>query len=169
VIYLSTIFASVELEMETSELILVILLLQILAIVGALIFARVSDWLGNRNSLLIQIAIWMFICVGAYFVANKFQFFFIAGAAGLVLGGIQSLSRATYAKLIENGGERLTSYFSFYDILMKISLVAGAFLFGLAEQLTGNMRYSVLAMIAVFAIGMLLMWSVNSRRLQGAD
>jgi len=167
VIYLCTIFASVELEMESDGLILAILIIQLVAVVGALFFARVSKWVGNRNSLIIQISIWILICIGAYFVQTANQFFIIAGCAGLVLGGIQSLSRATYAKLIERGAENLTSYFSFYDVLMKLSLVGGAFLFGLAEQITGDMRNSVLTITVVFVIGLILMWTVQSKRLQG--
>ena len=162
VIYLATIFASAELRMETAELILVVLILQIVAIAGAYLFAKVSEWIGNRNSLLIQIAIWMLICVGAYFVTGKVQFYILAGFVGMVLGGIQSLSRATYAKLIDAAEEDLTSYFSFYDVMMKVSLVLGAFIFGLAEQITGNMRNSVLALVVLFALGMIFLWTVRS-------
>ena len=163
VIYLATIFASVELEMATAELILVVLILQVVAIAGAYFFAQVSKWVGNRNSLLIQIAIWMLICVAAYFVTGKVQFYVLAGFVGLVLGGIQSLSRATYAKLIEAEEKDLTSYFSFYDVLMKVSLVLGAFIFGLAEQLTGDMRNSVLTLVVLFGLAMILMWTVRSK------
>jgi MFS transporter, UMF1 family len=161
VIYLATIFASVELKMDTPELILVILILQIVAIVGAYLFAAISRRVGNKTSLLIQIGIWMLICAGAYLVQDKIQFYILAGFVGLVLGGIQSLSRATYAKLIPQTKNDITSYFSFYDVLMKVSLVAGAFIFGFVEQLTGSMRNSILAIMIIFAIGMIIMWTVD--------
>jgi UMF1 family MFS transporter len=164
VIYLATIFASVELKMDTPELILVILILQLVAILGAYLFAKVSKWVGNKTSLLIQIAIWMLICGGAYLVTDKTQFFILAGFVGLVLGGIQSLSRATYAKLIPNDPKDITSYFSFYDVLMKVSLVGGAFIFGIVEQLTGGMRNSILALMILFAIGLAIMWTIDIRR-----
>jgi len=164
VIYLATIFASVELEMDTPELILVILILQIVAIIGAYFFAAISKRVGNKTALLIQIGIWMLICGGAYLVQDKMQFYILAGFVGLVLGGIQSLSRSTYAKLIPNTKSEMTSYFSFYDVLMKVSLVAGAFIFGFVEQLTGGMRNSILALMILFAIGMIIMWTVDVRK-----
>lgn len=164
VIYLATIFASVELKMDTPELILVILILQIVAILGAYLFAAVSKRVGNKISLLIQIGIWMLICGGAYLVQDKVQFYVLAGFVGMVLGGIQSLSRATYAKLIPQTKKDVTSYFSFYDVLMKVSLVGGAFIFGFVEQLTGNMRNSILAIMVIFAIGMLIMWTVDVQK-----
>ncbi len=164
VIYLATIFASVELEMDTPELILVILILQIVAIIGAYFFAAISKRVGNKTALLIQIGIWMLICGSAYLVQDKMQFYILAGFVGLVLGGIQSLSRSTYAKLIPNTKSEMTSYFSFYDVLMKVSLVAGAFIFGFVEQLTGGMRNSILALMILFAIGMIIMWTVDVRK-----
>ena len=161
VIYLATIFASIELGFEDTQLIITVLILQIVAMLGAWLFALVSGWRGNKVALLIQIAIWMLICVGAYFVQNDMQFYVIAALVGLVLGGIQSISRSTYAKLITDAGEDMTSHFSFYDVLFKVSVVAGSVLFGVVNQLTGSMRNSVLALIVLFAIGMWMMMKVK--------
>jgi len=168
VIYLATIFASVELEMATGELILVVLILQVVAIIGAYIFALVSNRWGNKTSLMTQIIIWMLICLAAYFVQDKTQFYVIAAMVGMVLGGIQSLSRATYAKLLENKQQDLTSYFSFYDFMMKISVVGGTFIFGAVEQLTGGMRNSVLALTVLFAVGAVLLASIKMHDLKTA-
>ncbi|MDX1408434.1 MAG: MFS transporter, partial [Saprospiraceae bacterium] len=169
VIYLATIFAQNELNFGSAELIAVVLILQLVAMLGAWLFAKVSDKHGNKTSLLIQIAIWMLICVAAYFVQDKMQFYVIAGFVGMVLGGIQSLSRSTYAKLLEDRTQDLTSYFSFYDVLFKVSLVAGSFIFGFVDQVTGGMRNSVLALIGLFVIGMILMWTVDMRDLRRAS
>ena len=168
VIYLATIFAQSELNFGSAELIGVVLILQLVAMLGAWVFARVSDRHGNKLSLLIQIGIWMLICVAAYFVQDKMQFYVIAAFVGMVLGGIQSLSRSTYAKLLEDRSQDLTSYFSFYDVLFKVSLVAGSFIFGFVDQVTGGMRNSVLALIVLFVVGMILMWTVDMRDLRRA-
>ena len=161
VIYLATIFASKELQFETGQLILTIIIIQFVAILGAYYFAYLSKIRGNKFSLIIQLIIWIMICVGAYFVVASLHFYIIAGMVGLVLGGIQSLSRSTYAKLLQNQTSDVTSYFSFYDILYKVSIVAGAFLFGLVEQLTGGMRNSVLVLALLFILGLIILSTIT--------
>lgn len=166
VIYLATIFAQEELAFETSQLILTVLILQVVAILGAILFAHVSRAYGNKISLMTMVVIWICICAGAYFVAQKLEFFFLAAMVGLVLGGIQSLSRSTYAKFLEGMTEDLASYFSFYDVLSKMSLVMGTFLFGLATQITGNMRSSVLVLSVLFIISLFVLSLVDMHRMQ---
>lgn len=165
VIYMASIFASQELGFGGTELILTILLLQLIAIPGALLFARISKWKGNKFSLLIQIVIWILICAGAYATTEKWQFFSIAGFVGLVLGGIQSLSRATYAKLLEGRKDDPTSFFSFYDIISKLAIVSGTFTFGLVNSITGNMRNSVLMLVLFFIMGFILLMTVDKTRI----
>lgn len=167
VIYLATLFADRELGFKESELILTILLLQLVAIPGAILFARLSKLKGNKFSLLLQLVIWVIICVGAYATTEKWHFFTIAGLVGIVLGGIQSLSRSTYAKLLEGRKEDPTTFFSFMDVLSKIAIVSGTFIFGLVNSLTGSMRYSVLVLALFFIIGFLLLtrvakWRINT-------
>ena len=164
VIYLASIFASKELGFEKTELIITILLLQLVAIPGALFFARLSKIWGNKISLLLQLGIWMIICAGAYATTAKWEFFTIAGLVGMVLGGIQSLSRSTYAKLLEDRTEDLTSFFSFYDVISKIGIVSGTFLFGLVNSITGSMRTSVLGLMLLFIFGFLLLLRVDKGR-----
>jgi UMF1 family MFS transporter len=168
VIYLASLFADRELGFKDSELIVTILLLQLVAIPGALFFARVSKYKGNKFSLLIQLVIWMLICVGAYATVEKWQFFTIAGLVGLVLGGIQSLSRSTYAKLLEGRKEDPTTFFSFLDVLSKIAIVSGTFIFGLVNSITGSMRYSVLVLAVFFLIGIVLLSGVSKVRINSA-
>jgi UMF1 family MFS transporter len=165
VIYLATLFADTVLGFETAELIFTILLLQLVAVPGALLFARVSGWYGNKTSLLIQLGIWVLICVGAYLTEAKWQFFTIAGLVGMVLGGIQSLSRSSYAKLLEGNHRDPTSFFSFMDVLSKLAIVSGTFIFGLVNAITGNMRLSVLALATFFITGMIVMAFVSPRRI----
>jgi UMF1 family MFS transporter len=153
VIYLATIFAEKELKMETSELILVVLIIQLIAILGSYLFARVSEKIGNVNAMMTQIIIWIIICFIAYNTHSKEVFYLTAAFVGMVLGGIQSLARATYSKILEKAnyiGEDLTSFFSLSDVLYKLSVVSGTFIFGFVTQLTGNMRYSVLTLGILF-------------------
>jgi len=156
VIFLASIFAAKELGFETSELIGVVLILQIVAIGGAYLAAAVSKRYGNKASIYFQLVIWFCICLAGYFVQGKTTFYAVAAAVGLVMGGIQSMSRSTYAKLIPSR-EDVTSYFSFYDVLEKLAIVLGTFIFGVLDQLTGSMRLSLLALSIFFATGMILL------------
>ena len=163
VIYVATIFAQIELKFEASELIVVVLLLQLVAIIGAYLFAYLSKIKGNKFSLLAMLFIWISICLAAYFVESKTTFYVIAALVGMVMGGIQSLSRSTYSKMVDDNDGDLTSWFSFYDVIYKASLVAGTFLFALVDFFTQNLRYSVLVLIVFFLIGILILSRVDIR------
>ena len=169
VIYLASLFAGQVLGFKDWELIITILLLQLVAVPGALFFAAVSKKKGNKFSLMVQLIIWILICVIAYLTTKKWEFFIIAGFVGMVLGGIQSLARATYAKLLEKKEKDLTSYFSFYDVLSKIAIVSGTFIFGLVNSITGSMRDSVLFLIVFFVIGLIAMTGLDKARLNHAS
>lgn len=166
VMYLATLFGTDVLKMESGDLILTVLLIQIVGAVGAWMFARVSRIVGNRPTLLIMIAVWICICVAAYFVMNKYQFYAIAFVVGMVMGGIQSLSRATYSKLIPEHTPDTASYFSFYDVTYNVSIVLGTFSYGFINQITGSMRNSALGLGVYFVLGMILLLSINSRAIR---
>ena len=154
VLYLAASFAKVELKFMTTELIIIILLLQLVGLVGALMFSRLSKLKGNKVALVIILVIWVFICIFAYFVYTKSLFYVVAALVGMVMGGVQSLSRATYSKLIYQHKDELASYYSFYDVLEKFAIVIGTFGFGFVEWLTGSMRTSVLVLILYFLVGL---------------
>lgn len=156
VIFLASLFAAKELGFETQELIQVVLLLQVVAIGGAYLAAAVSKRYGNKAAIYFQLVIWFAICLAGYFVQGKSTFYGVAAAVGLVMGGIQSMSRSTYAKLIPTR-EDVTSYFSFYDILEKVAIVMGTFIFAGLDLLTGSMRLSLLALSVFFALGMIIL------------
>lgn len=157
VIFLASLFAAKELGFETSELIQVVLILQIVAIGGAYLAAAVSKRYGNKAAIYFQLVIWFGICLAGYFVQDKNAFYGVAAAVGLVMGGIQSMSRSTYAKLIPTR-EDVTSYFSFYDILEKVAIVGGTFIFAALDLITGSMRMSLLALSFFFLLGMVILW-----------
>ncbi len=161
VLYLAATFAEKELSFATTDLILLILILQIVAIGGAYLFAYVSRIRGNKLSLMVMLVIWIIICVVSYFVYDKLSFYLIAGLVGLVMGGIQALSRSSYSKLIRSDTEDLASYYSFYDVLQKLAIVFGTFSFGLVEQIAGGMRQSILLLAVFFIIGMLILIGVR--------
>ncbi len=161
VLYLAATFAEKELQFGTSELIIVILILQLVAIAGAYLFAFLSKVRGNKVSLMSMLSIWIIICVLAYYVQDKGSFYLIAASVGLVMGGIQSMSRSTYSKLIQDNTEEATSYFSFYEVLEKLGIVFGTFSFGLIDQLSGGMRNSILVLAIYFIIGMVILSRVT--------
>mgnify|MGYP001245927190 CR=1 FL=1 len=158
VIYLATVFAEKELNFETAELILIVLILQLVAIGGAYLFSAIGTRYGNKKSLLAMIVIWVMICLGAYFTYDKTTFYILAGMVGMVMGGIQSLSRATYSMLLPEKDHDTTSFFSFYDVVYKSAIVGGTLLFGIVDNIMNNMRYSVLALGLCFVVGFVFMW-----------
>ncbi|MDQ3142550.1 MAG: MFS transporter [Bacteroidota bacterium] len=161
VIYLASAFAKKELHFESSQLILVILILQLVAILGAYVFALVSKRTHNLTSMKIMLFIWICICVTAFFITSHLAFYFTAGLVGLVLGGIQAISRSTYSKIIPINHPDTTCFFSFYDVLYYASIVCGTFIFGLIDQITGSMRLSVLSLIVFFMMGLYLLTRVQ--------
>ena len=163
VMYLASLFGAKELGMETQDLILTVLIIQLVAIGGAYLFAGLSSKRGNIYSLMTMILIWVLVCFAAFFVQNTIQFFVLAFFVGLIMGGIQALSRATYSKLIPEDTEDHASFFSFYDVTFNLSIVAGTLAYGSIEFITGSMRYSALGLSIFFIIGLVLLRSVNVR------
>ncbi|KQC01023.1 MFS transporter [Pedobacter sp. Hv1] len=158
VMLMATIFAEKELHMSTSKLIATILLLQIVAIPGAMLMSYLSTKkFGNVNVLIGVVLIWIGCCVAAYFVQTEYQFYALSAVVGLIMGGIQSLSRSTYSKFLPQESPDHTSFFSFYDIAEKVALVIGMFSFGYIEEFTGSMRNSTLALALFFVLGLLFL------------
>jgi len=167
VLFLAATFAEKELAFQTTELIIVILLLQVVGVFGAFLFAKVSEWRGNKFSIITMLCIWMAICVTAYFVRSNVEFYGIAAAVGLVMGGIQSLSRSTYSKLLPEDATDTTSFFSFYDVLEKVAIVLGTFSFGFIDQLTGSMRDSILLLTFFFIVSLVFIALVKVEPAKG--
>ncbi len=156
ILYMAATFAEKELHFETSELILVILFIQLLGILGAYIASRCSITWGNKITLMFILFIWTIVCIVAYMTYVKSHFYFLAASVGFVMGAVQSLSRSTYAKLIPKQTADHTSYFSLYDILEKAAIILGTFIFGFLNHLTGSMRFSILFLSAIFILSIFL-------------
>jgi MFS transporter, UMF1 family len=153
----ATLFASQVIGLPTPKLIISLLIIQVVAIAGAYIMAKLSQRFGNFAVLMLVVIIWIAICIAAYFITTEMQFYIIAVSVGLVMGGIQSLSRSTYGKIMPETHDT-ASFFSFYDVTEKVAIVIGMFSFGFVQQLTGNMRNSVLALIIFFIAGLITLF-----------
>jgi UMF1 family MFS transporter len=145
---------------DKSGLIVAVLIIQFIAIPGSFLFSYLSGKIGNLNTLMISMVIWIFGCLFAFFfVTEPLMFYILAGIVGLVMGGTQSLSRSTYSKFLPET-EDTASFFSFYDVTEKLGMVLGVFLFGLVENLTGDIKQSVLALIIFFVLAIVILKTV---------
>ncbi|MDX1601649.1 MAG: MFS transporter [Salinimicrobium sediminis] len=144
----------------TKGLIVSILLIQLVAVAGATITSRLSSKMGNIQTLILVNIFWIGICIYAFFVKTPMQFYVAAGLVGLVMGGIQTLSRSTYSKMLPEGTLDTTSYFSFYDVSEKIGIVIGMMLYGMVTQIFGSIRFSILFLTAFFLVGVFLLLKV---------
>jgi UMF1 family MFS transporter len=164
VMLLAPLFADKEIGMGADEMIIVVLIIQIIAIGGAYFFAYLSDLKGNGFAISTTLLIWVVICVSGYFLMDKISFYALAGFLGFVMGGIQSISRSTYSKLIPLETKDTASFFSFYDITEKLAIVIGSLSYGLIDQVTGSMRNSMLFMSVFFISGFVLLQIANLKK-----
>ena len=146
-------------EAKTTGLIVSILVIQLVAILGAFLTSRASSKFGNIPTLIAVNFIWMGLCFYAYFMETPIQFYIAASLVGLVMGGIQSLARSTYSKFLPET-EDTTSYFSFFDVAEKIGIVIGMLIYGFIDQITGSMRNSILFLFVFFLLGIILLFRV---------
>ncbi|MDG4717093.1 MFS transporter [Winogradskyella marincola] len=149
-------------EAKTTGLIVSILVIQLVAIVGAILTSKASSKFGNIPTLIAVNFIWMCLCFYAYFMETPVQFYIAASLVGLVMGGIQSLARSTYSKFLPET-EDTTSYFSFYDVAEKIGIVIGMLIYGFIDQITGSMRNSILFLFIFFLVGIILLFRVPKK------
>ena len=149
-------FGIKELKLENSKLIITAVIIQVVAIAGAIGMSRLSALYGNIKVLSLTVCLWIAVCIAGFFMQTEIHFYIIASLVGLVMGGIQSLSRSTYSKLMPETKDT-ASFFSFYDVTEKLAIVIGLFCFGFIEGLTKNMRNSILALVVFFVLGLLFL------------
>ncbi len=164
VMLVATYFGEQEINWKTSSektmgLIVSILIIQLVAIIGAIITSKSSKKYGNIKTLIGINIIWIVLCVIAFFITEPVQFYATAGVVGLVMGGIQALSRSTYSKLLPKT-EDTTSYFSFFDVAEKIGIVIGTGIYATVDLVTGSMRNAVLFLVVFFIVGVVLLMRV---------
>lgn len=171
---MATLFGKSEINLDQNKLIATLLVIQIEAIIGAVFFSRLSKRIGNKNVISIAIILWIFACLSAYFLDNEspnveYKFYGIAAIIGLVMGGLQAMSRSTYSKLLPEDSMDNTTYFSFYDVLEKIAIILGTFIFATLIEKFNNMRYAALSMTVFFAIGLILIRFLKIKMLKDRD
>lgn len=163
VMLMAVIFAKKEVDWGDAGgdtgLIIAILLIQILGAAGAFIMSRLSGVIGNIKTLGISVVIWIGVCIAAYVVTTPSQFYLLAATVGLVMGGVQALSRSTYSKFLPETEDH-ASFFSFYDVTEKIGIVIGTFTFGFMDAYLGSIRYSVISVAVFFVIGLIFLFFV---------
>lgn len=161
--FMAATYGEKQLGLDESVLIPTVLVIQLVGVFGAWMFARISGRIGNLNALIISVIAWIFIIIGAYFISDAAGFVTVAFFIGIVMGGSQSLARSTYSKMLPETTDH-TSFFSFYDVMEKMATVLGTFSFGIIEAITGSMRYSVLAIGIFFMIGLGFMSLLKFRK-----
>jgi UMF1 family MFS transporter len=157
VMFMAATYANKQLGLSDNVLIPTILLIQLVGMFGAWLFARISERIGNIRALIISVFIWILVILGVFFVTDATGFIIVAIFVGIVMGGTQALARSTYSKMLPETRNH-TSFFSFYDVMEKFATVGGTFSFGIIEAITGSMRFSVLAIIVFFLIGLVFMF-----------
>lgn len=170
VMLVATYFGATEVAWEkpsqkTTGLIISILLIQLVAVLGAYLTSKASAKYGNINTLIFLNTFWAILCGFAYFIETPIHFYTTAAFVGLVMGGIQSLARSTYSKLLPETKDT-ASFFSFYDVTEKIGIVIGMSIYGIIDQITGSMRNAIVFLGVFFIIGLLLLLRVPKNALR---
>ncbi|WP_312901151.1 MFS transporter [Chryseobacterium taichungense] len=175
---MATLFGKSEINLPQDKLIGTLLVIQIEAIIGAVIFSRLSRKIGNKNVISIAVILWIVACIWAYFLNKEnptveYQFYGVAAVVGLVMGGLQAMSRSTYSKLLPENSMENTTFFSFYDVLEKIAIIVGTFVFALfidkydsLKEIfakidiilpsASGMRFAAFSMAIFFFVGLIL-------------
>jgi len=159
VIAMATIYGKEELGFSTTVLMLTLLMIQFLAIFGALGLSRLAGRLGTRRTLMLALVVWCGIAVYGYFLQHPWEYFLLGGAVGLVLGGSQALSRSLYSSMIPAASS--AEYFGYYSVFSKFSSIGGPFVFALISQATGSARSALLSLIVFFILGLVLLWRLG--------
>jgi UMF1 family MFS transporter len=167
VMLVATYFGAQEIQWETKEqstigLIVCILIIQLVAVVGAVLTSRASEKFGNVPTLIFINVIWAVFCALAYFITLPTHFYVMATVAGFVMGGIQALSRSTYSKLLPDTQDT-ASFFSFYDVAEKIGIVIGMCVYGIIDQITGSPRAAIVILAVFFVISIFLLRRVHKK------
>ncbi|MFI1074693.1 MFS transporter [Streptomyces puniciscabiei] len=167
VITQASVYGSQELGLSQSTLIVAVLLVQVLAVAGALAMGRLARTYGAQRTILGSLVAWTVTLAAGYFLPARAPLFFfvLAGGIGLVLGGSQALSRSLFSHLVPPGKE--AEYFSAYEMSDRGMSWLGPLLFGMTYQLTGSYRSAIISLVAFFVIGFVLLARVPVRRAIG--
>jgi MFS transporter, UMF1 family len=165
VIHMATMYGKQELKLPSTVLMITLLLVQIVGIFGALLFARIAGSVGTKRAVILSLVVWCGVVIYAYSIRTAGAYFVLGAFVGLVLGGSQAISRSLYASMVPVDAP--AEFFGFYSVVNKFSAMGGPFLFALIRHWTGSSRYALMAVMFFFILGILLLAMVDERKARG--
>ncbi|MCJ7693141.1 MAG: MFS transporter, partial [Sedimentisphaerales bacterium] len=166
VINMATIYGKEELKLTTTHLMLTLLTIQVVAILGALVFSRLAGWIGAKRAVMVTLVLWSCVVVYAYFINSATEYFALGVIVGIVLGGSQALSRSLYGSMVPE--EASAEFYGFYSVFSKFSAIWGPMVFAIIRQMTGSSRLSIISLIIFFITGLVLLFFVDEKKAREA-
>jgi UMF1 family MFS transporter len=163
---MAVIYGTVELKLSAMDLMLTLLLVQAIAVFGALLFGRLAGRIGSKPTVMLTLVLWSGAVIYAYFIRTAAQFFALGAVVGLVLGGSQALSRSFYGSMIPE--EASAEFYGFYTVFSKFSAMWGPWGFAIVKQVTGSSRLAILSLVVLFLAGLLLLSFVDVEKARAA-
>ena len=159
---MATIYGTEELKLTTTALMVTLLLVQVVAIGGALIFSQLAGRIGARRSVMFALVLWSGVVIYGYFIHTATEFFVLGIVVGVVLGGTQALSRSFYGAMIPE--EASAEFYGFYSVFSKFSSIWGPITFGVIKQVTGSARLAIISLMVFFIVGLVLLSFVDEAK-----
>lgn len=166
VIDMSSIYGTQELKLSTTTLMVTLLIIQIIATGGAMLFSWIAQKIGSKKAIMVSLVLWSGVVIYAYFIQTAYEFFGLGIIVGLVLGGSQALSRSFYGSMVPEGAS--AEFFGFYTVFSKFSAIWGPTTFGLVKQWLGSSRLAIISLIFFFLMGLILMAFVDEAKARAA-
>ena len=159
-------YGAEELKLSATSLLVTLLIIQLVAAIGAFIFGSVAALVGTKRAVMMTLALWSLIVVYGYFITTTLQFFATGVMVGVVMGGSQALSRSFYGSMIPK--EASAEFYGFYTVFSKFSAIWGPFVFAFIRHTTGSARNSILSLVVFFIIGLVLLYFVDEEKAREA-
>ena len=159
---MATIYGAEELKLTTTALMVTLLLVQVVAIGGALVFSRLAGRIGAKRSVMFALVLWSGVVTYGYFIHSATEFFVLGMIVGIVLGGTQALSRSLYGAMIPENAS--AEFYGFYSVFSKFSSIWGPVTFGVIKQITGSARLSIISLMVFFIVGLILLGFVDEEK-----
>ena len=159
---MAAIYGKEELELSATDLMVTLLLVQVVAIGGSMLFGWLANRIGTKRAVMSSLVLWSGVVTYAYFIHTATEFFILGMVVGIVLGGTQSLSRSLYGAMIPEKAS--AEFYGFYSVFSKFSAILGPFTFGLIRQITGTARLAIISLIVFFIGGLILLAFVNEEK-----
>ena len=163
---MAVVYGTDELGLDFTALMLTLLIVQFVAIVGAVVFSRIARVLGTKRSVMVTLVAWSGIVIYAYFIETAGEFFFLGALVGIVMGGSQALSRSFYGSMIPANAS--AEFYGFYSVFAKFSAITGPFVFGIV-RMVGSSRTAILSLIVFFIVGLILLYFVDEEKARLAE